>query len=61
MKVLYSWIKEDEGVEVQPCDITLQVSQHWGSLDHLASLDLTNLVNILLQISFDFSLPEGSE
>ena len=59
MKVLYSWIKEDEEVEMQPCNITLQVSQHWCSLDHLASLDLTNLMNILLQISFDFSLPEG--
>ena len=61
MKVLYSWIKEDEEVEMQPCHITLQISQHWGSLDHLASLDLTNLVNILLQISLDFFSPEGSE
>ena len=59
MKVLYPWMKEDEEVEMQPCNITLQISQHWGSLDHLASLDLTNLMNILLQISFDFSLPEG--
>ena len=45
---------------MQPCNITLQVSQHWGSLDHFASLDLTILVNILLQISLDFSSPEGS-